>query len=525
MLYAHPGILTGARIYAPALLIIALLFLCACSAQTKQLNRELILPNDFKVADSTDTFLKAHLKNGDVVVFDDWFSDDERRVVEGSGVRLNPNRDTLSEGTVVMPIDSVALFETNQLERSGPVRGMTVLTGITAAVTIYCATSPKTCFGSCPTFYLPRGDSLHLQAEGFSASIAPSLEDTDVDAITPDLKNDELTITMKNEALETHVVRHVHLLTVPKASEEGFVFRDSMDHFFQTGPMHPPASCFAPEGNCLPQLQYKDNNERYSLADSLDLATKEWIDLSFANAPKADLGLVLNVRQSLMSTFLLYQTLAYMGEDVGYWLAQLERNQLSINDPMRFFLRQVAELDVFIEDAAGSWTKVGTLSEYGPLASDTHFIHIPDTNADTLNIRLRQTKGFWRIDNAALVKKEGQVFPQRLYPERIAQKGTWNQTALDELLDPETSLVTMPGDQYDIYFSLPENAAYYSYFLESRGYYLEWIRQEWLSDEDPNQVRQIFINPEQAMKELAPSFKAIEPYMEHAFWSSRYATQ
>ena len=54
-------------------------------------------------------------------------------------------------------------------------------------------------------------------AEGFSASIAPSLEATDVDAINTVARGGEaFEVTMKNEALETHSVRHVDLLALPR---------------------------------------------------------------------------------------------------------------------------------------------------------------------------------------------------------------------------------------------------------------------------------------------------------------------
>ena len=62
----------------------------------------------------------------------------------------------------------------------------------------------------------------------------------------------------------------------------------------------------------------------------------------------------------------------------------------------------------------------------------------------------------------------------------------------------------------------------YELFLESRGYYLEWVRKEWLADENPALAAMMLINPERALHVLAPDFKKIEPEMEEVFWSSRY---
>ena len=63
----------------------------------------------------------------------------------------------------------------------------------------------------------------------------------------------------------------------------------------------------------------------------------------------------------------------------------------------------------------------------------------------------------------------------------------------------------------------------YELFLESRGYYLEWIRDEWVADEDLSRATMIFLNPELALRKLAPEFKQVEAEIEELFWNSRYA--
>jgi hypothetical protein len=52
---------------------------------------------------------------------------------------------------------------------------------------------------------------------------------------------------------------------------------------------------------------------------------------------------------------------------------------------------------------------------------------------------------------------------------------------LASLLDDSKYLVAYPGDIYHISYELPfENA---ELFLDSRGYYLEWIRDEWIEEQ------------------------------------------
>ena len=95
-----------------------------------------------------------------------------------------------------------------------------ILTGISVAATIYCISNPKACFGSCPTFYAFDGEKMTLQAESFSSSVMPVLETNDIDALY-NIKsiNRFLELQMKNEALETHIIRHADFLALQKPIE------------------------------------------------------------------------------------------------------------------------------------------------------------------------------------------------------------------------------------------------------------------------------------------------------------------
>ena len=90
------------------------------------------------------------------------------------------------------------------------------------------------------------------------------------------------------------------------------------------------------------------------------------------------------------------------------------------------------------------------------------------------------------------------------------------------MTDPNETLTTLPGDIYTLVYQLPQDFDSYELFLESRGYYLEWIREEWLVDESPALAAMMLFNPERALRVLAPEFKKIEADMEEVFWNSRY---
>ena len=164
-----------------------------------------------------------------------------------------------------------------------------------------------------------------MQAEGFSASISPALEGRDIDAlyrVKPTSRDFEL--HMKNEALETHVVRYADLL-IARRTKGGRVFAASNNTFWQASKLIEPSQCIGPEGDCLKKVKHFDGLQRISETDSTYLGAKETIDIEFRNVPDAKLGMVIACRQSLLSTYLFYQTLSYMGSSVGKWFAMMER--------------------------------------------------------------------------------------------------------------------------------------------------------------------------------------------------------
>ncbi len=97
-----------------------------------------------------------------------------------------------------------------------------------------------------------------------------------------------------------------------------------------------------------------------------------------------------------------------------------------------------------------------------------------------------------------------------------------DETARQALLDPDDALTTLPGDEYTLFYRLPEEHDAYELFLESKGYYLEWMREEWLKDENPARAAMMLFNPGAALRSLAPEYKRVEPEMEKYFWRSRY---
>lgn len=471
--------------------------------------------------DRSAPFLKVHARDGSLFLLSSWTADDTARLVRGSGTRFTAARESVGTGEWAISLDSVVLFETNVARTAPSVGALAVVTGVTAGIAAACALNPKACFGSCPTFYASDGTRELLQAEGFSASIAPSLAATDVDALyRARPAGTELRLDVVNEAYETHVIEHADLLVVPRRGGHR-VLRSDTGEFWSVSGALPPTRCTGAEGDCGELLHAFDGRERTSLADSTDLATREEVELEWETASERP-ALVIASRQSLLPTYLLYQAFAYLGRSTGTWLAAFERSDSTVATRARSLVAALGGIDVLAQRADGQWDSVATVLETGPLASDVRMVPLPD---GTRRVRIRMARGAWRLDAVALAARDERVTPIRVQPQSVAgSDGNPAPDAHARLLDPARSLVTYPGDRFTLVYRLPAPGPSLELFLESRGYYLEWMRDDWVAEENPLKAAALFLDPAGSLRRLAPAFKREEPSLEASFWSSRYVT-
>lgn len=493
----------------------------------ERLERTLVKPTAAATLDKKSPYLKIHMKSGELYVLTQWSMSPDQTVVTGMGEHFDWQRNVLGVGPATVQLADVALLETNVTRISGPGVAMAIITGLSVAVTTACAINPKACFGSCPTFYVSDGKDMVLQAEGFSSSIAPSLEARDIDALYRARPRDRrMVVRMTNEAFETHVVRHVELLAVQRPAG-GRVATTADGRFWQITDLSAPARCTAAEGECTAAVSQVDEHERFSYTDARNLAEREYIELGFeakADAGGARLGLVVEARQTLLSTFLFYQALAYMGRRVGEIFAALERGDAATLERARQFRGLLGGIEVQLMDEHGGWQTVGELDETGPLATDVQMILLPP-RAGAERIRLRLTQGHWRLGYVALARVADEVLPRILQPQKVEVVHGNEADARGALLDPERTLITLPGDDYRLEYELPAEPETWELFLASRGYYLEWMREEWVREEDPAKAALLLHWPELMLRLLAPAFKKVEPEMEGMFWKSRYVRQ
>jgi len=122
----------------------------------------------------------------------------------------------------------------------------------------------------------------------------------------------------------------------------------------------------------------------------------------------------------------------------------------------------------------------------------------------------------------ALAELGDRVAPVRVPLARIATRAGDAALARRWVAGQAPQLVTMPGDEHRLEYDLPADAQDLELFIEARGYYLEWMRQQWLAEESDYRMLKLFKWPSAALRDMAPAYKKIEPRIEAMFWESRY---
>ena len=501
---------------------IAIFFLVVTSfysCQTVAIQREIRNTGEISTLGEDRKYIKAHMHDGTVYILSDYKLDNQLNLLSGLGRHLDINRKVVGYANTEpiwhdVDIDQIALVETND---PGPsiMGALAVVTGVTAVMAIYCQINPKACFGSCPTFYAHNGDSLVLMAEGFSSSVLPSREKNDIDMLYHAVPQKHFELKLTNEAYETHVIRYADLLIVERNEDER-VFATPEGKFLRTGIIVEPSLCDAGGNDCLDKVSFADGKEYFSTTDPKDIITKEEIYLKFRNPGEGGVGLVIGKRQTLLTTYLFYQSIAYMGKSATYWMAEAERGNIY---PETLY-DLLGSIEVYRKSSDNQWIYQGEVDEHGPIATDYNIIPLSPGREEFIELKLVMTKGLWRINYLALASVSEEVTPLVVRPGSVTRMKGSDDDPLTSLLDESEYLVAYPGDIYNISYELPFVNA--ELFLDSRGYYLEWIRDEWIEEQSMRNVWLLKSNPRRYLRKAARAFKELEPSMEETFWNSRY---
>lgn len=476
-------------------------------------------------------FVKAHMKDGSVYILGDrWQINEDQNCLAGWGVFYSSNRNTSAKDSFNIKLEDVALFETNR-KLKNPNAEAVMLLGVLGTVDLlvacYCILNPKACFGSCPTFYVDEVNDIHASdAEGFSSAVAPWLEYADLDALkNRPSKQDTFSLFMKNEAFETHCVNDVKLFAFPREGNK-HVYQSPQDNFFQCQGREKLMDAQTTEGDVTALLSESDLKERFSLADDKNMNTKEEVVLQFKDAAFTRPGLVIDFRQTMMSTYLFYSAMGYMGDEVGLRFSKMGRSPY-LQKKFKEINGTLGGIDVFLwNEKKQTWNFQNTVHELGPIAVNRQLVPIQTSNgSELLKIKLVLNKGTWRLDQVFLTEIIQELQPCVITSSRIERNGVVDSEALSKINDPSKYLISMPGDEFEFHFKLPDSNTDYELFLYSKGYYMEWMRSEWIKEKNIPKLMEMVMTPKAYFRNEAQNYKKYEDSMESIFWSSRIDTK
>lgn len=431
--------------------------------------------------------VKAHLLTGEVVLFREGATVTGDSVV-GSGVRYDL---TLRDSTRV---DGIALDSLAALESFSPALNQTesivlsaAATGVGAtAVTVGTLALLKALFGSCPTVYVDSAGSEALQAELFSYSIAPLFEMRDVDAVRTTASTEgHVTLTIRNEALETHYLNHLELLEVPLAPGETLL-PDPSGRPILIGPdAVPPIRATDGSGRDVgAELGQVDGREFRSAESRLTAAVAgefgDHVELEFPRTASGRAGLVLRVRNSLLNTVLFYDVMLGSGAHSVQWLGG-DLETIGRAAELGRWYSDVMGIRVSVHDGDG-WTEVGRVPDVGPIAWKDVVVPFDPPPGETLRIRLNFVADGYRIESAGLAGVVREAKPRTIpVAEVMGSDGVARPAAVRALAGPDGDyLITGPGDRFEVRFDAGPGEAPRAYLLASQGYYIEWVRGDWV---------------------------------------------
>jgi len=448
------------------------------------------LTNRLKV----DSPSKVFLPDASIVILDSGFLISNNYLL-GTGSRYwidNQVKLNIPQKISLDSIQAVTVYESKLEGTRLAANSLFLIFGLsTAAISAYCISCPKCCFGSCPTVYSYDGVKYNFETELFSYSIARQMEEDDLDLINqeiPDNGNYNLKVT--NEALETHYINYISLILAshPKGTK---LFPSSEGKYIQISETKTPYSVTNSEGNDVTSLVTSPDDVYYR--SNLDMVKKmnsgisyDWLDIKAKvpeNSGKAKL--LLRYRNTLLSTILFYEVvLGSQGVNAVNWTNKMNTDELYAAQ-FNFVYRTFSGIKIY-ENKNGELIKKGRFADAGPLNWKYSAEEIYLDGSDELNIRLQFIPDNFMIDYIALDysnETENNITFDEIAPYMITSSDGEKKENIAELLKyaDDKYLVTYPGDSYMFEYKIAKkNDCEQTVFIKSKGFYNEWIRGNWL---------------------------------------------
>jgi hypothetical protein len=498
--------------------------LAGCIVRVRQIAVENLPRN---AAFSISTPVKAHLLDGSVVVFRGGARGNGNQLV-GLGERYDIGLKPI--GTVnSMSFDSVAGLESF---RTGTDLFSSVLLTVpaTALGSLAAAGLAIAIFGSCPTYYTAdQTGEMALEAEGFSYSVVPIFEGRDVDALHGlPAAADSYELEVRNEALETHYINHMELIAVEHGADERVV-PDPGGRPLVVRSGVTPAAAHDRDGRDIRALLAHQDGELFTSSARRVSRTsvtelEDWIDFDFGVAATDSAAIVLRLRNSLLSTVLLYDVmLADAGAQAVDWVGDRMQQIGAAAEVAKWYAKRMG-LHVYVQEG-DSWREIARVPDQGPIAWKQLAISVPAKRGMPLRVRVVFPIDGWRIDKVELAPARTPDAVDGIPPSTVVLEGSDQAAAtLASLKAPdERYVITRPGQRFRVHFALPpmQPGRQRSYLIASQGYYIEWVRRAWMT----RQSNGYFKPSDDALLKAMTRWTADKNALEQQFYSTMIPVQ
>jgi hypothetical protein len=478
--------------WKPIYVISLAILVLSCNYRTEEPRR--MKKDDLVGTRQINVPTKIHLLDGGVILCPDGFFF-HRDTIQAIGARSSLSRADATNGIWVIALDSVAAMEYFDKSVHGARSFGGFLLGVSATADIGMGAIfiLKAIFGSCPTVYSFNGHQERLEAECFSYSIGRNFEMADLDRLNSQRAEDgRVVLRVKNEALETHYINEFTVCYAdhPQGTE---VFPTDDGGILAASHLVSPTSAVNSDGkDILETIHNRDSlvykSDSASASRMFAEKRRDWIEFTVPLPPKSSSVVVaLHVKNSLENTVLLYDVMMRnQGLNVLEWSQDVNESKWYAWRLAHWY-KEFSGMELLVQQD-GQYIRSGKIFDTGPIAWKLVAVQLPlKTHEDTLKIRLQFLPDNWVIDWVGF-DFSGTPAPDLKKAACVDAKGNMNSSAnniIDAIReDDDNYFVTYPGEFADLSFQVPNQDSLKhserTFFVHSKGYYVEWVRPEWV---------------------------------------------
>jgi len=478
---------------------------------------------------------KVHLYDGSMIVFANGF-EMTGDYVKGKGILYDLTREH-SKPVETISRDSVAFLEYYKKElQTGPFWG-SLGAPLLFVAAIQNEDIHKAFFGSCPTVYSFDGEKYSLEAECFSYSISPTIETYDLDRIDHGKTfNGKFILNVRNEALETHYINQMKLVIVdhPEKYEPFPVnkpFLERKDQIILFGRESSILKAISKSGRDVKTLLTERDEQWYQSDSSViqeisEKVEKDWIEI-FTTVPEGANNMVvaLRFRNTLFHTVEFYDLLLNgYGAQAIDWIGVKMADPIYLTQLYKWYQRYFGiyvelwngdkiEKKVFIDDTGPiAWRQIAfELPVPKNRIAKLRFNFLPDNvMLDWIGISFDSSPEFTihEAECSKIVDIRGRQ--KNILPTFLKQ-------------NDDQYFITYPAESYHLIFNVGDEpkGMNRTFFLNSRGFYIEWIRHNWLEFAESNEEKLTFQLNEASIIHAAKHWIAKKAEFEKQFFNSK----